>query len=207
MKKLNFKFLLILSCLILTATQLVFAQNEFNKKPLQDFADNLSRKVEIKEVDLDKPFSVTLEGYLTKEGKLDGKRSKFTKAEGDEKMINIARTGIEAVNDSGLLAYLSGLGVEKIKIVLSQDDKNVSTVIKSELATEAKAKTIASGFNGLLKIASMNEKDEETKFLLNATNCSVESNNFSLNITLPKEEVQRMIKNKLQKAKEKSYSN
>ena len=214
MKRVSLKLIGIMSCLMILATLSIFGQEAqkkefqtFNKKPLQDFALNLNQKLDSKEVDLDKPFSITLEGYLTKEGRFDVKRSKFTKSEGDEKMIAIGKMAIEAISDSFLFSYLRELGVEKVKVDLFQNDKNASLIIKSEMATSEKAKTISSGFNSLLRLATSNVKeDKDVKTLLEATSVNSQDNNFILNFALPKEEAHRLLKVELQKLKEKSYS-
>ena len=192
---------------MILATLPTFAQNEINKKPLQDSADNLNQKLEKGEVDLTKPFSVTLEGYLTKEGKFDIKRSRFTKSEGDRQMVEVVKQAIEAVSDSGMLSYLQQFGIEKVIVNISQDDKNVAAVITSELPTVAKAKTIVSGFNVFFQMAKINVKEETEKTLLNAAKVSSQDKNFIINFAMPKEEVHQLLKNELQKAKEKSYSN
>lgn len=201
-----------MSCLIILATLSIFGQKEFspktNKKPLQDFVINLNQKLDSKEVDLDKPFSVTLEGYLTKEGRFDTQRSKFTKLEGDEKMIAIAKNAIEVISDSQMFVYLRDLGMEKVTLVLSQDDKQISFSFNSELPTPEKAKTISSGFNTLIHLAQLNTKDDiEVQTLLKAMAVRSEGNNFILNMALPKSEAHRLLKNELQKQKEKRYSN
>ena len=208
MRKVSLKLFGILSCLMILATLSIFGQDaRINKKPLQDCADDLNQKLEKGEVDLSKPFSVTLESYLTKEGKFDIKRSRFTKSEGDRQMVEVVKQAIEAVSDSGMLSYLQQFGIEKVIVNLSQDDKNVAAVITSELPTVEKAKTIASSFNALFQMAKINVKEETEKTLLNATKASSQDKNFIINFTMPKEEAQQLLKNELQKAKEKSYSN
>lgn len=207
MKKLNFKFLLILSCLILTATQLVFGQNEFNKRPFQDFAASLNNKIDNKEVDLDKPFSVTLEGYLTKEGTFDAKRSKFTKAEGDEKMVAVAKDGIEALSDSRMLYYLSDLEIEQIIVNVVQNETNFLLTFNLKLPTAEKAKVISSGLSAMLAAARIRVSEETEKVLLNSAIIQPEDKNCLIRFALPKEEAHTLLKNELQKVKEKSYSN
>lgn len=196
---------------MILATLSIFGQEDvkptFNKAPLKDFADSVISQIDNKTLDLDKPFSITVEGYLTKDGRLDVKRTRITKSEGNRQMVEIAKQVVEAVSDSNILLYLQQLGVEKLKINLSQDEKNISATLTSEMLNENRAKTVVSGFNGLFLIARMNEKNEDTKILLNSTKYSSQSNNFILNFVLPKEEAHRMLKNELQKRKEKSYSN
>lgn len=195
---------------MILATLSIFGQSEFNpkfnKKPLQDFAVNLNQKLKSKEVDLDKSFSVNLEGFLTKEGKFDLKRSKFTKSEGDAQMIAVGKSAIETINDSGIFAYLSDLGVEKVNLTLAQDDQNASFIINSELPNVEKAKTLASGFNLILTMAKEKVKEEEIKTIFNATKVSSVDKNCVIHFLMPKGEVHQLLKIQLQKQSEKSYS-
>ena len=136
MTKFSLKLIGVMSCLIILATLSIFGQEDefnqrFNKRPLQDFAANLNQKLDKNDVDLTKPFSVTLEGYLTKEGKFDPKRTKFTKSEGDEKIVAVAKDAIQNASDSGILGYLSDLGVEKVKVNFSQDEKDILFIMTS----------------------------------------------------------------------------
>lgn len=213
MKSFSLKLIGVMSCLFVLATLSIFGQNQndefkqkFNIKPIQDFADNLLQKLENKEVDLDKPFSVTLEGYLLENGRFDIKRTKFTKSEGDEKVVAVAKDAIEYVSYSGIFSYLSDLGVEKVKIDFSQNDKEVTAILTSEMINEPRARTVASSFKMLFTVAKLNVKEDEVKTLLNATKVSAQSNNFTLNFTMPKTEAHQLLKNELQKRKEKRYS-
>lgn len=206
MKQVSLKLVGIMSCLLILATLPVLAQNAINKKPLQDFAAELNSKLDSKEVDLDKPFSVTLEGYLTKEGRFDFKRSKFIKAEGDKEMIGIAKNAIQAMGDSQILSYLQPLGVEKIVVTLAQDEKDVSFIIICEQPTVEKARVVSSGLSAIFAIAKMSVKESEAKTLLNYTNVSVQDKNCIIKFAMPKSEAHRLLQNELQKAKEKSYS-
>jgi hypothetical protein len=179
---------------------------EINRKPLTDFADQVAVQVEAKEVDLNQPFMIVLNGVLTKDGKLDRKLSKFdvSKQKGDEKMINVAKAAIEAVGDSGFLTYLKSLDVEKVTLTLVQDDEKINAVISSTQASPERAKVIASGLNSYIsvgKIAVKNPSDERT--LLDGARVVDEGKNFVLNFTIPKPVAHEMITRKLQEAQAK----
>lgn len=209
MRKVSLKLFGILSCLMILATLSIFGQDSrINKKPLQDSVDVLNQKIEKGEVDLTKPFSVTLEGYLTKEGKFDVKRSKFTKSEGDRQMVEVVKQAIEAVSDSGMFSYLQTLGAEKIILNFSQDEKNVSAIITIEQISMERARTISSGLYALLAIVKINTKEDvEVQTILNAAKVSSQNKNCTINFAMPKEDAHQLLKNELQKATEKSYSN
>ncbi len=175
-----------------------------NKKPLEKFAQIVKEKVENKQVDLTKSFSVEMVGVLKEDGKLDPKTSKFTKGEGDEAMIEVGKSFIEAFNDSGLFYYLKQMGIEKIRFVFGQDETRTYGVITSEMPTAEKAKTIASGMNTLLGIAKMslqqrqNNEDEEN--LINGALVRNTGKTLTLKMDYGKSVIQEMINRKLKES-------
>ena len=180
-----------------------------NKKPLQDFADEILAKRADKQkvqsnLDLTKSFKVKMFGVLTENGELDPKKSGFVKLkdeeQGDQEMVDIAKAAIEAINKSGLFYYLKTLGVDKVDFTLTQDDKQLYAVITSSQKDENKAKTISSGFNNILSIAKLTVKEEELKTLLNAATVEPQGKNFVLNFKLDKPIAQKLIEQKLQEA-------
>jgi hypothetical protein len=185
----------------------------FNKKPLQDFAEDVIAKLESEKpedkVDLTQSFKVVLDGTLTKEGKFDAEKTRFIgKGEGNEQMVNVAKDAIEAIGDSAIFSYLQALGIDKVNITLVQDDKQVSAVIKSSQPTPEKAKTISSGFNGLIAIANINTKDDkDVQALLKATKFTAEGKSFVINFTMPKDDAHKLIDQKLQEARQKKLQN
>jgi hypothetical protein len=179
---------------------------EINRKPLTDFADQVAIQVETREVDLNQPFMIVLNGVLTKDGKLDRKLSKFdvSKQKGDPKMIDVAKAAIEAVGDSGFLTYLKSLDVEKLTMTLVQDDEKIHAVISSTQTSPERAKSVASGLNSYIsigKIAVKNPSDERT--LLDGAKVVDDGKNFVLNFTIPKPVAHEMITRKLQEAQAK----
>lgn len=192
----KFKTIILLLCGIAfgLAAFPVFAQKEpsINTKPLQDFAALLKIKLERKEIDLDKPFKLVLEGVLDENGKIDRQKSQFTLAEGDEKMIDLAQSGIDALSDSGYLTYLRALGVEQIKLTVAQDNETFSAQIESEQKDENKANTTASGLNVMIQaIIRLSEKDikklsEDEIKIIKGFQVKADGKNFILNFALPK---------------------
>lgn len=182
---------------------------EINKKVFEDFGVKVSDKVASKEVDLKSAFTLVMEGTITADGKLDDKKSKFIKIDGDKEIINVAKDAIEAVGDSGILGYLKVRGIDKITFKLIQDEKQIYAVISSDQKTPEKANTIASGINGLLStliIADANgwkKLDKDSKTLVNGAKITSEGKNFILNFAIPKSDAQEMINRKLQEAQAK----
>jgi hypothetical protein len=205
------KCLFLIICLICLAGLSVFAQSAaekeagINKRPLKDFARLVSDKVTANKIDLTEEFSIEIESFLTKQGKLDAKRTKFQKTEGNENLVEIAKQAIQAVSDSGWLGYLQKLGVDKINVKLSQDKEIVKVIIACEQTSQEKARITSSAFNALLKLVVLSKKQNyqtisnTENMLLNGTKVTSEENRFIINFELPKSSVEMMIRDELGK--------
>lgn len=179
---------------------------EINKKPLTDFADEVAVKWSAKEIDLNQPFLVIMNGVLTPEGKLDREKSKFdaAKQKGDQKMIDTAKLAIEAVGDSGFLTYLKSLGVDKFALTLVQDDTQITAIISAPQKNENDAKTIASGLNGYISLGKTTvENPSDERLLLDNAKVVADGKNLILNFVMPKPVAQEMINRKLKEAQAK----
>ena len=179
------------------------AEDIINKKPLQDFGDDVLTKVEAKQVDLTKAFMVVMQGTITKDGKFDPKKSGYLKSDGNQEMIDVAKSAIEAIGDSGILTYLQKFDVEKINFTLVQDDKQIYAIITSDQKSESKAKTVSSGLNTAISIGKATVKEEDTLALLNAAKVENKGKSFVLNFKLDKNIAQELINRQLQKAQAK----
>jgi hypothetical protein len=179
-----------------------------NKKVMKDFASVVKTKYDKNEIDLSQNFKVVTGGVITKEGKLDINKDKKTKqpillAEGNEQMVDIAKQAIAAISDSGWLGYLRNQGVDKINFTVVQDNDNLQVIIVSDQPTPERAKTMASGLNGIIQAALLADKnnfkklgDDERTLLSNAT-VTDSGKQFVLNFVLAKPLAQEMITRKL----------
>lgn len=186
----------------------VFAQKNsgirVNKKPLRDFAARTSNRVQKKELDLSGNFLIELSGELTKEGKFDLRKTKFIRSEGDEKMIDLAKSAIEAVNDSGVFAYLTEMDINKVDITLEQNDSRIGSIIKAEAVNDAKAKTLESLFNTAIIIGKANPGDgDDAMTILNGTKISVDDKFVIIETSVEKSVGQEIIRRELNKGTEK----
>lgn len=190
---------------------------ELNKKPFQELGKFVTTKWSFdpnkpdNKIEL-KPFQVALNAKLTKklvkgeDGKetevvgFDSKTSRWSPKEetGDPAMIEIARQAIEAVGDSGFLGHLYNLGMKDLKITLIQKDDKVFVTIESEQPTEQRARTLASGLNGLIEGAKLFVKGEDEKLLLNSAQLpTAKGKMLMMNVEIPKNVVQDLIIRKL----------
>jgi hypothetical protein len=180
-----------------------------NKKPLVDFADVIAEKWESKELDLNQPFTVVMNGVLAADGSLDPKLSKFdvTKQKGDEKMINVGKAALEALGKSGYLTYLKNLNVDRFNATLVQDENEITVVITSSQKTPEAAKTVASGLGVAISVGKqITEDPSDERTLLNGAKVTSEGKSFTLNFAIPKPIAQEMINRKLKEAASKRAS-
>ncbi len=182
---------------------------DINKKPLVDFADDVAAKWETKEVDLNQPFTVVLNGVLAPDGSLDLKASKFdvAKQKGDQKMIDVGKAALEALGKSGYLTYLKNLNVDKFSATLIQDDEQITVVITSGQKTPEAAKTVASGLGLAISVGKqVTEDPSDERTLLNSAKVTAEGKNFVMNFAIPKPIAQEMINRKLKESSAKKAS-
>ncbi|MEJ7624647.1 MAG: hypothetical protein WKF34_11705 [Pyrinomonadaceae bacterium] len=182
---------------------------DINKRPFVDLANNVNALLEKKQVKLDTAFVVSGQGRLTKEGKLDPKSFRWGQvASTDQKMIDVVKSAVEAINDSGYLQYLSELSGKDFSLVIKQDETSISAVIQSELESEAKAKTISSGLNFVIGVvksrksgegADQNDKDDLE--LLKNAKVEFAGKKVVLNFNVPKQLALLMIQRKLDEQK------
>lgn len=196
----------------------VFAQNEtaqeikINKQPLQDLGAFVRDKIERGDLDLTEPFKVVVEGVLNKDGRLDKDidkqtkkpKSQFTVIEGEERIVTVAKTAIEAVSNSGWFGFLRNLGAEKLKITFAQDKDKIFVIAESEQATAEKANTMASALNILISAAKQYSNiDEDSKIILNGFKPATNGKIVIINFAIPAKTAHDMIERNLEKAAEK----
>lgn len=179
--------------------------NEINKRPFKDLGNLVNEKVAKNEVDLQSEFSINARGKLNKEGKFDPKSFKYIAASSpDPDMIDVVKRGIEAINESGYLKYLSDLSGKDLDLQVKQDLANLNAVVQTELESENRARTLSSLLGSLISMkmkekqavdADENDKDD----LILLENAKVEQIGKKLIITfnVPKEVVHKMIERKL----------
>jgi hypothetical protein len=201
MKKSFYKIFLQCGIALMLAAFPVFAQKtelvkevQINKMPLLDFGSLVKYRVSGKEVDLSQSFKIILEGVLDKTGKFDRQQSRFISSEGNAQTAEIAKSAIEAFDDSGWFAYLRNLGAEKVRITLEQDLVNFNAAIESELVTQERAKALASALAVYISLAKPKITGQDEKTILSGLQQPTASGKvFMLNFALPKQTVQDMI--------------
>jgi len=180
---------------------------DINIRPIKDLGVYVKDLLDKKQINLETEFVVGAKGKLNKEGRIDPKTFKYTKAEAakdDKMMIEVVQQSIEAINASGYLQYLKDLSGKDLTLLFQQDDVNLTAVVESELESESRAKSIKSGLDLAISLVKMrktgedadeNDKDD-LELLKNAT---IENNGKKIVIkfTIPKAIAQQMIQRKL----------
>ncbi len=114
---------------------------EYNKRPLKELVPKVKEKLALG-MKLDAPFLVQANGKLNDDGKIE--KIRFTKSEGtDPNLLEIVRTSVAAINDSGYLQHLSDLSGRNLDFLFSQDAANISAVIQSEAETKTRASSLS----------------------------------------------------------------
>lgn len=131
------------------------------KRPLKDLVPLVKEKLKAGMV-LDAPFVI--------EATIVVKNSRtspvtFTRAEGaDQNLIDVVKSFVQAINDSGYLGYLEQLSGQTLTLQITQDAANVSVVMQSEMVTETRAKSVTRLLDLLLK-SSLSDKENKLKEL------------------------------------------
>lgn len=178
---------------------------EINKRPIVDLGNYVNELLEKKEVDLQSDFIINARGKLDKDGRLDPKTFRFLEAAGEnEKMVEVVKEAIEALNVAGYLQYLKELSGKDLALVLQQDDVNISAVIQSEMESETRAKTIKSALDFAISISksrksaeNVDQNDKDDLILLEAAKIETDGKKVVIHFTVPKEIVHPMIQRKL----------
>lgn len=180
-----------------------------NKKPLEDFAADIVTKREdkTKPLDLTKNFKVRMIGELDKDGKLIRDKTKFldlkSEEQGDQTMVDIAKSAIEAINNGNMFYYLKQIGIDKIDFTLMQDDEQIYAIISSAQPNAERAKSMSSSMGTLLGLAKISIKEEELKALVEEAKAVQQGKNAVLNFKIDKLVAQTMITKKLDEAEAK----
>lgn len=138
------------------------SENDINKRPFKDLANLVNDLVARKEINLENSqFLVEATGKLNKDGKLEKKTFRFTRAvSNDPKMVDVVKQSIEAFNDSGFLKYLKDLSGKDINLSIKQDQTVIAATVQSELDRDTLASSVASALKLGIGFAQDKKKKE-----------------------------------------------
>lgn len=189
---------------------------DINRRPFVDLANNVNDLLDKKQVKLESPFVVNAQGKLTKDGKLDPKSFRWGEvASADQKMIDVVKEAVEAINDSGYLQYLKDVSGTDFNLMLKQDEANISAVVQSEVKDELRAKSLKGSLDLLIAFAKekksgagADQNDKDDLVLLENARVETEGKKIVIKFMVPKEIALQLIQRKLaeQKAQPKQPS-
>lgn len=170
-----------------------------NKRPIVDFQNALLEKFEKGDVNWQGEFSLELTGSLDGTGRIDP-NSVIVNTNGDPRLAAVALDGIEAINSAGFFQYINGLLESKITIILAQDDKNFTAVLRSSAETATRAKSVEQIFT-IVKTSSLARLRQDPspgakydESIFNATSISRNEKIIEIKMLMPKTDFHGMIK-------------
>lgn len=193
------KLLFICGLLVMAAVP-VFAQEEkaapapsADHTTVKEIGKAVQEKVLEGEIDLSSPFAIEIELVVQKGGKASTSKLNILKAEGDEKLVELVRSTVDAVNEGGHLSYLDILGGKSFKIAISQDDSALSAGATAEVESATRAKNLMIMVRNAVE-AGKNTASEMDRGLLNGITAEVQGKVLSIKLHLPKSLIEARLK-------------
>jgi hypothetical protein len=172
------------------------AEGEINKAPFRDLAVYATELRDQKKLDLDKPFEVTIDTTLDKDGKLVN--AMVSRKSGDETLVELAKRLVAAMNDSGVLFYLKKLNEDKpgtkVSFTIKQEANEVVAIVESEASSADSANKLSRGFALLMIAGAKSREGHDEEILLKNTKVSADSNKVVFKLTMPRADAVEMVK-------------
>src|SRR5438105_12276676 len=145
-------------------------EGEVNKTPFKDLAAYATDLKNQGKLDFEKPFEISIDTELNKEGKLIN--PKVTKKTGDPNLADLGTRLVEAMNESGILVYLKKINEDKpgtkVTFTIKQDGKEVTATVESEVASVVSARQLANAFSFMLDVGAESRRAKTKKFFSEA---------------------------------------
>lgn len=182
---------------------------DINRRPMVDLANNVNDLLDKKQINLESPFVVSAKGKLGKDGKFDPKTFTWGPITSqDEKMKEVVKSTVEAINDAGFLGYLKQLSGKDFSMMLQQDDQNISGIVQSEMESNNRANSIRTALGIVLDMAKQrktaanaNENDKDDLILLQGATVEADGKKVVIKFVVPKNVALPMIQRKLAEQK------
>jgi hypothetical protein len=175
-------------------------ESEINKKPLKDLAIKANDLKNQGKLDLTKPFKVVIQATLGDKGKLEN--FTFIERTGDEVLNELFANMVSALNDSGLLTYLSGISKANpgstIRISIEQGESEVLALLESEVTTPDDARQLAAGLNGMLAAGGLIRAGKDEAQLMKNTTAKADGKKVLVNFSMPRQTVIEMLKKQVE---------
>src|SRR5438132_4223969 len=171
-------------------------EGEVNKQPFKDLAAYVTDQTKQGKLDFEKPFEVSIDTELNKEGKLIN--PKVTKKTGDPNLADLGTRLVEAMNDSGILFYLKKINEDKpgtkVTFTIKQDGKEVIATVESEVASVVSARQLSNAFSLMLDVGAESRKGKDEEILLRSTTVSPDGKKIIFKLNMAHQDVVDVIK-------------
>jgi len=171
-------------------------EGEINKAPLRDIAKYATQLSDEKKLDFSKPFEVSIDSSLDKDGKLVNPI--VTRKTGDETLIDLSKRLVASLNDSGILVYLKKINKDKpgtkVAFTIKQDGNDVSASVETEVSSPSSARTLTSDFAFMIWAGAKSRQGHDEATLLNSTKVSAEGNKIVFKLTMAHKDIVEIVK-------------
>jgi len=171
-------------------------EGDINKAPFRDLAIYATQLRDEKKLDFDKPFEVTIETALDKDGKLVNPT--VSRKTGDETLVDLGKRLVAAMNDSGVLFYLKKINEDKpgtkVTFTIKQETTEVVASVESEASSADSANKLSRGFALMLVAGAASRKGHDEELLLKSTKVSADGNKIVFKMTMPRQDAVDIVK-------------
>jgi hypothetical protein len=171
-------------------------EGEVNKKPFKDLAAYATDLKNQGKLDFEKPFEVSIDTELNKDGKLIN--PKVTKKTGDPSLADLGSRLVAAMNDSGILVYLKKINEDKpgtkVTFTIKQDGNEVEATVESEVASVTSARQLSYAFGVMLGAGAESRKDKDEGILLRSTTVSPDGKKIIFKLNMAHQDVVDIVK-------------
>ena len=175
-------------------------ENAINKKALKDFAAYANEKKKEGKLDLNQQFEITIQAEMDEKGNL--KNPRFTKAAGDETLVDLFGRMVAALNDSGLLTYLSVIKSNNpgatLTITIKQNESEVTAFVESEVVSPDEARKLAKTFNGMLAAGTLLRAGKDEAEVMKNTSVVPDGKKVVVKLAMPRQTVVDMLQKQLE---------
>lgn len=166
-------------------------EGEVNKAPFKDLAAYATELKKKGQLDFEKPFEVTIETELDKDGKLV--KPKVSKQAGDATLVDLGGRLVGAMNDSGILFYLKKINEDKpgtkVLFNIKQNGTEVAATVESEVASTDSARQLSKAFALMMTLGADSRKGKDEEVLLKSTKVSANGNRVVFSLTMAHKDV------------------
>src|SRR6266446_9638192 len=171
-------------------------EGEVNKTPFKDLAAYATDLKNQGKLDFEKPFEISIDTELNKEGKLIN--PKVTKKTGDPNLADLGSRLVAAMNDSGILFYLKRINEDKpgtkVTFTIKQDGNEVVATVESEVASVVSARQLSNAFSLMLDVGAESRKGKDEEILLRSTTVSPDGKKVVFKLNMAHQDVVDVVK-------------